>query len=76
MSDQQFEEVKADFNEIDLERCGQITSNDLKLFWSRKGESKTQAELEIFMAMLDPNGDGQVTFEEFVKHRAAGLDED
>ena len=70
MTDMQFEEVKADFNDIDLDRCGQITSNDLKRFWSNKGESKTSAELEIFMAMLDPNGDGQVTFEEFVKHRA------
>ena len=74
MSEEEFERAREDFYEIDVNRCGHITKYDLKTFFASKGETKTDAELDIILSMLDPSGDGKVTFEEFVNHRASQIE--
>ena len=74
MSEEEFEKAREDFNEFDVSSSGFITKDDLKTVFASKGDPKTDAELDLILSILDPSGDGKVTFEEFVNHRASQIE--
>jgi len=59
-------EIKAAFNVFDSDKCGYIKADELKSVMSSIGETLTDSEVEEMINLVDTNGDGKISFEEFV----------
>jgi K+-dependent Na+/Ca+ exchanger-like protein len=68
-SDQRMKvDVEKKFRAADADNSGHITSSELETFMNSIGTAKVTAtpeDVEQAMKQLDPNGDGQITLEEF-----------
>ena len=67
--EQRAEERKAallrTFNEIDSDGSGSIDRDEVREMLTKLGKSSSDAMLEKAMSMMDPDGDGLITFDEF-----------
>jgi calcium-binding protein CML len=50
----------------DIDNCGFIRAKDLKTMLGRLGESRSIDECEVMINKFDLNGDGVLSFEEFM----------
>ena len=62
--------LRALFDEVDTDKSGFITINEVKDLVRRAGysDSLSDRELEALFQACDDNGDGRISFEEFVNH--------
>lgn len=58
-------EIRQAFNKIDLDKNGYIGAAELRHCLVSMGEHVTEAEIDMMLAMVDLNGDGQVSFKGF-----------
>ena len=56
----------AQFRQYDLDGNGSITLDEYKQISARAGWNKTEEELKTMMSKLDTDGDGEISFNEFV----------
>ena len=63
-------ELRAMFMVVDKDNSGFITADEVKKLIkdSGHGADVTDAEIEELVKACDDNGDGQISFEEFVKN--------
>ena len=63
-------ELRAMFMAVDKDNSGFITADEVKKLIkdSGHGADVTDAEIEELVKACDDNGDGQISFEEFVKN--------
>ncbi|KAL6175030.1 hypothetical protein ACLB2K_051673 [Fragaria x ananassa] len=54
------------FEVYDMEGCGFITPKSLKRMLNKLGESKSTEECKVMISRFDLNGDGLISFEEFI----------
>lgn len=59
------EQVRAVFDELDADKSGSLTADDLKKVAEKFGKEPQQEEIDEMIALCDASGDGKVTFEEF-----------
>lgn len=59
------DEIKEAFHILDLDKNGYIGVAELRHALAYMGESVTDVELDTMITMLDANGDGQVSYDEF-----------
>jgi Ca2+-binding EF-hand superfamily protein len=57
--------LKQVFNQVDIDRGGSLDIKEVKEFFIKIGMSLTDDELDAAMADMDPNGDGDIDFDEF-----------
>jgi len=68
LSDEEYAELKADFDEIDTNKSGSVDVNEVRtlLTKERNGTAPTEAEVEEMMTSFDKGADGQVTLVEYL----------
>ena len=68
LSDEEYAELKADFDEIDTNKSGSVDVTEVRtlLTKERNGTAPTEAEVEEMMASFDKDADGQVTLVEYL----------
>ena len=68
LSDEEYAELKADFDEIDTNKSGSVDISEVRtlLTKERNGTAPTEAEVEEMMASFDKDADGQVTLVEYL----------
>jgi len=59
-------EIRAAFNVFDTDKCGYIKAKELKSVMRSIGETLTDDEVDEMINLVDTNGDGKISFEEFV----------
>ena len=59
------QELRRLFNEIDTDGSGAIDKDELRAMLIKLGKPSSDAMLERAMAAMDPDGDGEITFDEF-----------
>ncbi|ACI64506.1 predicted protein, partial [Thalassiosira pseudonana CCMP1335] len=59
------EDIRQAFNNFDLDKNGYIGAHELRHLLVFMGEHVTDEEVDGMIAMLDMNGDGQVSLKEF-----------
>ncbi|KAI9079725.1 hypothetical protein K1719_038346 [Acacia pycnantha] len=64
--DEKMKDMREAFNLYDTEGTGFITPKSLKRMLSKLGESKTIDECKMMITQFDLNGDGLISFDEFV----------
>jgi CRP-like cAMP-binding protein len=64
---QRKKELRRTFDEIDTDGSGAIDQDELRVMLTKLGKSSTDAMLERAMSVMDPDGDGLVTFDEFTR---------
>ena len=55
------------FSDLDLDKSGFITMNEFESMLQHHGLPVTQADLQSLMERYDKNGDGRVSYGEFVQ---------
>ena len=67
LQDDEINELKADFDEMDTDKSGSIDVAEAKasLTKERNGKAPTDEEVQAMMAQFDQNGDAKVTFAEY-----------
>ena len=55
------------FSDLDLDKSGYITQNEFESMLQHHGFPVTQADLQSLMERYDKNGDGRVSYGEFVQ---------
>ena len=67
LQDDEINELKADFDEMDTDKSGSVDVSEAKasLTKARNGKVRTEEEVQAMMAQFDQNGDGKVTFAEY-----------
>ena len=68
LSDEEYAELKADFNEIDTNKSGTVDISEVRtlLTKERNGTAPTEAEVEEMMSSFDKDADGQITLAEYL----------
>lgn len=63
-------ELRAAFQAVDQDGSGFITATEVKQLLKSSGHAKdvTDAEIDDLVSACDDNGDGKISFEEFVKN--------
>jgi len=68
--------ARAMFDLFDQDKSGEIQRFEMEETLGKFGVKVTPEEFDLLMSELDPNGDGKVTFEEFLellhKHNFTG----
>ena len=64
------------FQDIDLDKNGCITKDELQQSMHKKGVKLPAEELEAMFKMADTNGDGKISLEEFLKVVARAVEQD
>ena len=60
------EDLRKAFNHFDTDHDGFISSKELKKAMKKNKMALTKAEINVMMREADMDGDGRVSFEEFV----------
>ena len=60
-------ELKAHFDELDVDGSGSITVGDLQKLAEKVGDGASAEMLQSVISQFDTSGDGKVTYEEFKK---------
>ncbi|KAJ6970731.1 hypothetical protein NC653_035111 [Populus alba x Populus x berolinensis] len=66
--EEKLHDLREAFRLYDIDNCGFIRAKDLKTMLGRLGESRSIDECEVMINKFDLNGDGVLSFEEFM-HR-------
>ena len=68
LSDEEYAELKADFDEIDTNKSGSVDISEVRtlLTKERNGTAPTEEEVEEMMRSFDKDADGQVTLVEYL----------
>ena len=68
LSDEEYAELKADFDEIDTNKSGTVDISEVRtlLTKERNGTAPTEAEVEEMMSSFDKDADGQITLAEYL----------
>ncbi len=61
------ESLREAFADFDKNNDGFLTAHELKGAWDKMGEPLSLQEAKIMIAQADENGDGKVSYKEFVK---------
>jgi calcium-binding protein CML len=64
--EEKLHDLREAFNLYDIDNCGFIRAKDLKTMLGRLGESRSIDECEVMINKFDLNGDGVLSFEEFM----------
>lgn len=64
---QQVDDLKKAFADMDIDNNGYVTENELKELLSRRGKYVNDPVISEIMKICDVNGDGVISFAEFVK---------
>ncbi|KAF9687616.1 hypothetical protein SADUNF_Sadunf02G0111800 [Salix dunnii] len=64
--EEKLHDLREAFRLYDIDNCGFIRATDLKTMLGRLGESKSIDECEAMINKFDLNGDGVLSFEEFM----------
>ena len=59
------EGVKAVFDELDADKSGKLSLEDLKKISEKFGKDPNEEEIQEFIQLCDASGDGKVSFDEF-----------
>ena len=67
LQDDEINEMKADFDEMDTDKSGSVDVTEAKasLTKERHGKKPTEEEVQAMIAQFDQNGDVKVTFAEY-----------
>ena len=65
------ETLKRNFKIIDLNDDGLISKDEIKAFCDLLGEEVTDEKIDELITLSDPNGDGNIDFEEFCQGATA-----
>ena len=63
---EKLEEYKQSFDYFDRDKSGEITIDELKSLLSYLGRKSDESRVKAMIDELDQNGDGTITFEEYV----------
>mmetsp|Transcript_75455 Transcript_75455/g.125809 ORF Transcript_75455/g.125809 Transcript_75455/m.125809 type:complete len:308 (-) Transcript_75455:216-1139(-) len=65
----EYDELRKDFDAVDANGSGTLDVDEVRKLLSqeRNGTAPTETELAAMMSSLDLDGDGQVTFDEYIK---------
>lgn len=61
-------DLRSLFSKLDVDRNGFISPVDLHRVLQLEGIPVTEAEVDVMIEMMDPEGDGQIDFHKFVSH--------
>mmetsp|Transcript_82484 Transcript_82484/g.260385 ORF Transcript_82484/g.260385 Transcript_82484/m.260385 type:complete len:154 (+) Transcript_82484:108-569(+) len=61
------EEMREAFTVFDRDKSGSVTANELKHVMNSLGEQVTNEEVEAMVKEADADGDGQLSFEDFLQ---------
>ncbi|KAG6747182.1 hypothetical protein POTOM_049563 [Populus tomentosa] len=64
--EERLHDLREAFRLYDIDNCGFIRAKDLKTMLGRLGESRSIDECEVMINKFDLNGDGVLSFEEFM----------
>ena len=64
---QQVDDLKKAFADMDIDNNGYVTENELKELLSRRGKYVNDPVISEIMKICDVNGDGVISYAEFVK---------
>ena len=64
--DKEIEELKRNFDEIDIDGDGTLTKRELRIVLRNFGTKISQSEINEWIDRADTNGDGVIDFNEFV----------
>jgi calcium-binding protein CML len=64
--EEKLHDLREAFRLYDIDNCGFIRAKDLKTMLGRLGESRSIDECEVMINKFDLNGDGVLSFEEFM----------
>jgi calmodulin len=67
LSEDEVAEIKEAFKRMDVDGNGTVTSEELKKVMKEQGENIPEVFTEVMVAMADTNGDGKISYEEFVQ---------
>mmetsp|Transcript_924 Transcript_924/g.1194 ORF Transcript_924/g.1194 Transcript_924/m.1194 type:complete len:128 (+) Transcript_924:2-385(+) len=59
------QELREAFDVFDTDKNGSISRSELKGLMVKLGQNLSDAELDAMMTMVDSDGDGEISFEEF-----------
>lgn len=59
--------MKEEFQTIDLDHDGFITAPELRYVLTKDGDTVTDEHVRYFIQECDVDGDGRISYEEFVK---------
>lgn len=59
------QELRNAFRVFDSDNSGSISREELKQLMINLGQDLSEAEIDAMMEMVDENGDGEISFEEF-----------
>jgi Ca2+-binding EF-hand superfamily protein len=65
--------LRAIFKSFDLDGDGEVTAEEMKSALATMGQQMSEEAIGLLMALLDEDGSGSVSYEEFLS-KAADLD--
>ena len=65
-----FSNMRKAFHYVDVDNSGTVDAHEVRRAMHLWGIDMTDEQLEILMAECDPDGDGQIEYNEFIDHLA------
>ncbi|XP_029811458.1 calmodulin-like protein 5 [Suricata suricatta] len=73
LTKEQEEKFRVAFDYVDKDKDGKINMEELGAAMEAMGKKMSKAELEQLMALVDTDGDGAISFQEFLAVAAQGM---
>ena len=67
LTGEEFESIRNQFNEIDTNSDGKLTREEFKAFCLQQDESRSDAEIDYMMRIMDLDNSGTIEFPEFLE---------